>query len=217
VRTTRILVADSATVLRVAVRTVLDSEKDFVVVEARDLADVESAAASEVPDVALVDLDLPPRGGIAAVKELVAAGCRETIVWGFRSDRALVFAAIRAGAKGFLHKEISPQGLVRALRGAARGEAPLSRDLVSLVIDAVHNMDVGERARERTSSLSGREREVLGLVADGARNKQIASTLAISEFTVKRHVQNILQKLELPTRHAAAAYYDAALATEESA
>lgn len=215
-RTTRILVADGATVLRVAVRTVLEGEKDFDLIEARNLGEVEGAAADSL-DIALVDLDLPPRGGIAAVKELAAAGCREIIVWGFRADRALVFAAIRSGATGFLHKEISPQGLVRALRGAARGEAPLSRDLVAHVIDAVHQMDVGQRARERTAMLSVREREVLGHVADGSRNKQIAAALAISEFTVKRHVQNILAKLELPTRQAAAAYYDTAVATEETA
>jgi DNA-binding NarL/FixJ family response regulator len=216
VRTTRILVADGATVLRVAVRSVLEAEKDFVVVEAANLDEVVAFDDEDVPDVALVDLDLPPRGGIEAVKALGAAGCNEVIVWGFRTDRAHVFAAIRAGASGFLRKEISPQGLVRALRGAARGEAPLSRDLVSLVIDAVHDLGRDARPRDRSSVLSMREREVLGLVAGGARNRQIAAALAISEFTVKRHVQNILHKLDLPTRQAAAAYYESLYAAGET-
>jgi DNA-binding NarL/FixJ family response regulator len=217
VKPTRIVVADGTTVLRAAVRSVLESEKDFDVVEVTNLADIENATAGAVPEVALVDLDLPPRGGIVAVKDLAASGCREIIVWSFRTDRALVFAAIRAGASGFLHKEISPRGLIRALRGAARGEAPLSRDLMSLVIDAVHELDLDQRTRERTAMLSQREREVLGHVAGGARNKQIATALSISEFTVKRHVQNILRKLELPSRHAAAAYYDVGIASEKSA
>ena len=216
-RTTRILVADSATVLRVAVRSVLEAEKDFIVVEAASLDEIVAFDEDDAPDVALVDLDLPPRGGIAAVKALETAGCSEIIVWGFRAERSLVFAAIRAGASGFLRKEISPQGLVRALRGAARGEAPLSRDLVSLVIDAVHDLGRDARSRDRASVLSTREREVLGLVAGGARNRQIAAALAISEFTVKRHVQNILHKLDLPTRQAAAAYYESLYTAGETA
>jgi DNA-binding NarL/FixJ family response regulator len=216
VRPVRIVVADGAAVMRAAVRSVLEREKDFVVVEAADLDGALDAARGDAPpDVMLVDLALPPAGGIGAVKALAAAGCPEIIVWGFGTDRSLVFSAIRAGATGFLHKDISPPGLIRALRGAARGEAPLSRDLVALVIDAVHDLDAGQQARERAAALSAREREVLGRVAGGARNKQIAAALSISEFTVKRHVQNILRKLDLSSRQAAAAYYESAFAAEE--
>ena len=140
-----------------------------------------------------------------------------TIVWSFQPSRETVLAAVRAGAHGFLHKEISPDGLVRALRGVIQGEAPLSRDLASLMIDALHGMDERAQARERADVLSPREREVLELVAQGARNKQIAASLVISEFTVKRHVQNILQKLELPSRRAAATFYGTAFGPEEAA
>ena len=100
---------------------------------------------------------------------------------------------------------------MRALRGIVQGEAPLSRDLASLMIDALHGSEERVRARDRAGILSSREREVLDLVAQGARNKQIASMLTISEFTAKRHVQNILQKLELPSRRAAATFYLTAL------
>jgi DNA-binding NarL/FixJ family response regulator len=217
VKAIRIVVADEAAVLRAAVRSVLEREKDFDVVEAANVRGLLAAAEVELPDVALVDLSLPPDGGISAVTELVALGCTEVIVWSFKRDRAMVFNALRAGASGYLHKEISPEGLVRALRGAARGEAPLSRDLMALVIDAIHTLDDTRHARERASALSEREREVLSHLAVGERNKQIAVSLAISEFTVKRHVQNILRKLELPSRRAAAAFYDAALAVERSA
>ena len=213
----RIVVADGAAVLRAAVRSVLDREKDFDVVEAADLESLHRAVDEGLPDVALVDLALPPDGGIEAVRELARRGCSEIIVWSFRRDRAMVFNALRAGASGYLHKEISPEGLVRALRGAARGEAPLTRELMALVIDAIHALDDTRHARERTAGLSEREREVLSHLAGGERNKQIASELAISEFTVKRHVQNILRKLELPSRRAAAAFYDAALSVERPA
>ncbi len=84
---------------------------------------------------------------------------------------------MRAGAHGFLHKEISPEGLVRALRGVVQGEAPLSRDLASLMIDALHGYDERTHARDRAAVLSSREREVLDLIAQGARNKQIAALL----------------------------------------
>jgi DNA-binding NarL/FixJ family response regulator len=139
-----------------------------------------------------------------------------TIVWSFEPTRETVLAAVRSGAHGFLHKEISPEGLVRALRGVVQGEAPLSRDLATLMIDALHGLDERTRARERAGVLSAREREVLDLIAQGARNKQIATALVISEFTVKRHVQNILQKLELPSRRAAATFYRTAFGSEEA-
>jgi DNA-binding NarL/FixJ family response regulator len=93
------------------------------------------------------------------------------------------------------------------LRGAAHGESPLSRDLTALMIDAIHDAESNARVRELAMVLSAREREVLQYVAEGSRNKQIAAALTISEFTVKRHVQNILNKLELPSRRAAAAFY----------
>ena len=141
-RAVRIVVADGAAVMRAAVRAVLDREKDFLVLEAADLDEALAAAAGDPqPDVALIDLGLPPAGGIAAVRALADAGCAEIIVWGFESERSLVFEAIRAGATGFLHKEISADGLVRALHGVVQGEAPLSRDLTSLMIDALHGLD----------------------------------------------------------------------------
>jgi DNA-binding NarL/FixJ family response regulator len=136
------------------------------------------------------------------------------IVWSFEATRETVLSAIRAGASGYLHKEISPQGLVRSLRGVVEGEAPLSRDLATLMIQALHALEEQTTARERAAVLSAREREVLNLVALGARNREIAASLFISEFTVKRHMQNILQKLELPSRSAAAQFYRAAFEEE---
>ena len=211
---TRILVADSLRIFRAGVHNLLARESDFEVVEAADLDEVLAAIEGNCPDIALIDLELPPTGGVAAVQRLSRRCSTYTIVWSFQPTREMVLAAIRSGAHGFLHKEISPDGLIRALRGVVQGEAPLSRDLASLMIDALHGLDEKTEARDRAAVLSAREREVLDLVAQGARNKQIAAALAISEFTVKRHVQNILQKLELPSRRAAAHFYETAFGAD---
>ena len=202
---TRVCIADAVTVFRAAVRQVLEREKDFVVVEACDLAELANAVTAGV-DVALIDEGLPPGGGLAGIDACLGR-VEHVIVWSLDPDRPRVLAAIRAGAVGYLRKEISPSGLVRSVRGASRGESPLSRDLAALMIEALHESETRARAHELAAVLSAREREILEHVARGARNKQIAAELTISEFTVKRHVQNILQKLGLPTRRAAAAFH----------
>jgi two-component system nitrate/nitrite response regulator NarL len=204
---TRVCIADPMTVFRAGVREVLAREKDFEVVEAAD-APALFVALERGLDIVLIDDALPPAGGLAAV-EAIRPHCPEIIVWSLRPAAEDVLTAVRAGATGYLRKEISPSGLVRSLRGASRGESPLSRDLAALMIDALHASECVARARQVQAILSAREREVLDHVARGSRNKQIAAALTISEFTVKRHVQNILHKLELPSRRAAAALYSA--------
>jgi two-component system, NarL family, nitrate/nitrite response regulator NarL len=204
---TRVCIADGVTIFRAGVREVLAREKDFEVVEAVDLESFVVALQRGI-DIALVDADLPPTGAFEAVAR-AKGHCSEVIVWSMKPGPEEVLAAVKAGATGYLRKEISAEGLVRSLRGVGRGESPLSRDLAALLIDALHSAERGSRAREIAAALSAREREVLGHIARGARNKQIAAELTISEFTVKRHVQNILHKLDLPSRRAAAALYSA--------
>jgi two-component system nitrate/nitrite response regulator NarL len=202
---TRVCVADSVAVFRAGVREVLVREKDFEVVEACDLESLEHALDAGI-DMVLVDHDLPPLGVFAAIAA-AKDRCSEIVVWSLRPEPNHVLGAVQAGATGYLRKEITPEGLVRSLRGAVQGESPLSRDLTALMIDAIHASESNARTRELAAILSQREREVLDYVARGSKNKQIAAELTISEFTVKRHVQNILQKLELPSRRAAAAFY----------
>jgi DNA-binding NarL/FixJ family response regulator len=209
---TRILIADPLTIFRAAVRNLLARETDLEVVEAADFGEVAAQVARGCPDIALIDLELPPGGGVEAVKLLSELCSTHMIVWSFDPTRRAVLAAVRAGADGYLHKEISPTGLVRSLRGVGRGEAPLSRDLATLMIDAIHGLEDRDRTRERLSALSMREREILEHVVRGARNRQIASALTISEFTVKRHMQNIHRKLGVGSRRAAADFYSAAQA-----
>jgi DNA-binding NarL/FixJ family response regulator len=217
VRRTRILVADPLRIFRSGVHNLLERERDFEVIEAGDLDELVAAVAEQCPDIALIDHDLPPLGGLVAVQRLARRCSSHLIMWSFEPTREVVLEAVRSGAHGFLHKEITAEGLVRALRGAVQGEAPLSRDLMTMMIDALHGLDERERARDRMLALSARERQVLEFMAQGARNKQIAHALTISEFTAKRHVQNILQKLELPSRRAAAAFYTTAVGVESVA
>lgn len=209
---TKVLVADPFAIFRAGVHNLLKRENDFTVVEAEDLPAIQKLVGAKCPDIALIDLELPPLGGVAAVEWLEEHCTTHTIVWSFEPTRDSVLGAVHAGASGYLRKDISPDGLVRSLRGVVRGEAPLSRDLATLMIDAIHQLRDREGTRERLFALSSRECEVLEHVARGARNRQIASELTISELTVKRHVQNILGKLELGSRREAGDFYLAASA-----
>jgi two-component system, NarL family, nitrate/nitrite response regulator NarL len=214
VNRTTVLVADGLALFRTGVSNLLLRESDFHVIEAGTLGELRRQMAEERPDIALIALDLPPSGGLEAVSALAEGGETVLLVWSFNPSQGDVLSAVQAGADGYLHKEISPQGLIRALRGIAGGEAPLARDLAALMIDALHGIEERAVARERAATLSAREREVLALLAGGARNRQIADELLISEFTVKRHVQNILQKLDLTSRHSAARFYRTAYDTD---
>lgn len=207
---TKVLVADPLAIFRAGVHNLLRRESDFAVLEAADLPAVKNIVHTQCPEIALIDLELPPIGGVAAVEWLEEHCSTHTIVWSFEATRETVLAAVQAGASGYLRKDISPDGLVRSLRGVVTGEAPLARDLAGLMIEAIHQLRDREGSRDRLSALSSRECEVLEHVARGARNRQIASELTISEFTVKRHVQNILGKLELRSRREAGAFYRAA-------
>jgi len=208
---TRVLVADPLGIFRAGVYNLLSRESDFAVVEAVDFDRVQSLVETQCPDIALIDLDLPPGGGVAALQWLHEHCNTRTIAWSFDPAQDVVLAAVRAGASGYLRKDISPDGLVRALRGLVAGQAPLSHDIATLMIDAIHQHRDRERTEDRLSALSSRECEVLEQVAGGALNRQIASELTISEFTVKRHIQNILGKLGVRSRREAAEFYRAAM------
>jgi two-component system nitrate/nitrite response regulator NarL len=206
VKRTRVLVADPVRIFRAGVRNLLRREHDFEVIEAAELADLE-ALTDDCPDIALIDLQFPPFGAVTALNWLRNRCDAYTIVWSLKPSREAVLDALGAGADGYLCKEISRAGLVRSLRGAAQGEAALSRELTMFVVEELRGLEQRDRTRERVYLLSSREREILHYVAQGLRNRQIAATLSISEYTVKRHIQNILGKLDLASRGAAAEFY----------
>jgi DNA-binding NarL/FixJ family response regulator len=212
---TRIVVADALVMFRSGARAVLEGETDFDVSEAANFNQLASVLEVDRPEIALIDIDLPPLGGLETISRLAEVHPAAMVAWSLRPRPEAVVRAIRLGAIGYLRKDISSTGLVRMLRGIFLGQAPVARELVSVLVEALQGLGERERAREAASALSVREREVLRLVAGGARNKQIAAALFISEFTVKRHLQNIFQKLDLPSRRAAAAFYESAFGTNE--
>ncbi|HEU5243642.1 MAG TPA: response regulator transcription factor [Gaiellaceae bacterium] len=201
-----VILADSRPMYRLGLRALLQEYQEFEIQEAGDLPELAALAArARPPATALIDLDLPPVGGAAAVQQ-IRDSAAAPVVWcgGSRLTSDVVYELVRAGAIGILRKEVPARSVVRALRAAGRGEAPLPRDLVSELLRRIHSLNGPAAARPPMTSLSSREREVLALVAEGHSNKTIAGKLYISEFTAKRHVQNVLTKLSLHSRQEAA-------------
>lgn len=206
----KVVIADSDAVIRTAARLALEQDGKFFVAEAGDLDGLEAVVAATRPDVALVDIGLPPAGGLEAAAAVGLDHEVRVVLWDYTPDPARILAGLRANVYGFLPKTIAPAALVRALSGVAAGEACLSRELTSDLIDQLVKLARRERSRRLTAALSDREREVLELIAEGFANREVAEKLFISEYTVKRHVHNILAKLgERSRRAAAAAYRDA--------
>jgi DNA-binding NarL/FixJ family response regulator len=198
----RVLIADDHAVVRQGLRTFLDLQADIDVVgEAADGEEAIAIAAEHAPDVILLDLVMPRLDGIAALRRLreAAPAARVIVLTSFGEDERL-FTALRAGASGYLLKDVEPPELVRSIRTAHNGGAPLSPAVAARVVEELASG--GERADE----LTPRELEVLCLIARGRSNKRIALELGVAEKTVKTHVSHVLAKLGLSDRTQAALY-----------
>jgi NarL family two-component system response regulator LiaR len=192
----RVLVADDHAVVRQGLRTFLELQEDIEVVA--DVADGEqalAAVAEHEPDVVLMDLVMPLVDGVDAIRRIAAehAEVRVIALTSFLDDDK-VFPAVRAGAAGYLLKDVEPQELVRAIRAVHAGDALLHPAVAARLME-----DVAD-GRGAPAPLTAREREVAELIARGRSNKRIALELGISEKTVKAHVSSILRKLDLTDR-----------------
>jgi NarL family two-component system response regulator LiaR len=199
-----VLIADDHAVVRQGLRTFLELQEDIEVVA--DVADGDEALAAieeHGPDVVLMDLVMPGIGGIEAIRRLHERSpqTRVLVLTSFLEDDKL-FPAVRAGAAGYLLKDVEPHELVRAIRAANEGEALLHPAVAARLIE---EFSAGAQPGAE-DTLTGREREVLALIARGLPNKLIARELAIAEKTVKTHVSSILGKLGLTDRTQAALY-----------
>ncbi|MBK8902453.1 MAG: response regulator transcription factor [Anaerolineaceae bacterium] len=214
--TIRVLIVDDHAVVRQGLRIFLELQDDSsapsikVVAEAVDGAEAVELASRYQPDVILLDLVMPIMDGIAATPKILRHCPRSRIIilTSF-GEEDKVFPAIRAGAHGYLLKDISPEELVRAIRAAHLGQAPLHPDVTQKLMTAVVEAKVlssSQRHEPVVDSLTERECEVLHLVARGLSNREIASELVIGETTVKSHVSSILDKLHLEDRTQAAIY-----------
>jgi len=198
----RVLVADDHAVVRQGLRTLLELQDDVeVVAEAADGEEAVARAGEAQPDVALVDLVMPGLDGVAVIGRLreVSPATRSIVLTSFLDEDSLL-PAIRAGAAGYLLKDVEPAELVRAIRAAHAGEALLSPAVTARLLERV------ARAEPEPLPLTGREQEVLALVARGLSNKAIARELGLAEKTAKNHVSNILAKLGVDDRTQAALY-----------
>jgi DNA-binding NarL/FixJ family response regulator len=199
----RVLLVDDHQVVRRGLRTFLEVQPDIEVVgEAADGAEGVRRAGELHPDVILMDIRMPGTDGIAALRELREADskARVLVVTSFTEQRTVV-PALRAGAAGYLYKDVDPDALAGAIRSVHAGHVLLQAE----VADALLSRDEpGAPASGRGGSLTDREREVLALIADGRSNREIARALVLSEKTVKTHVSNILMKLDVADRTQAA-------------
>ena len=201
-RTIRVLLVDDHQVVRRGLRTFLEVQDDIEVVgEAADGAEGVARAEELKPDVVLMDVKMPGMDGIEALRKLreLANPAKVLIVTSFTEQRTVV-PALRAGASGYVYKDVDPDALAGAIRSVHAGHVLLQPE----VAGALLSQDDGHGGTGRSSTLTEREREVLGLIADGRSNREIARALVLSEKTVKTHVSNILMKLDLADRTQAA-------------
>lgn len=201
----RVLLADDHAVVRQGLRTFLDLQDDIeVVAEAGDGEAALDAAIRTRPDVILLDLVMPKLDGVGTLKRLRESGTRARVIvlTSFGDDDKL-FAALRAGAAGYLLKDVQPPELVRAIRSVSDGDTPLSPTIATRIVEEIAQ---GGGAPADVDDLTPRERDVLVLIARGRSNKVIALELGVAEKTVKTHVSHILAKLGLTDRTQAALY-----------
>ncbi|MEV0198436.1 response regulator transcription factor [Nonomuraea sp. NPDC050691] len=209
----RLVVADDQELVRGGFSMILDAQPDIdVVAEAGDGVAAVAAVREHDPDVLLLDIRMPRMDGIEAARIVCAeSGCRVLMLTTFDHDD-YVYDALRAGASGFLLKDVRRDDLVNAVRVVAGGESLLAPQVTTRLISAFTSRPAA-RPAEALGVLTARERETLQLIARGLSNAEIAETMVVSEHTVKTHVSNVLSKLGLRDRvQAVIAAYESGLA-----
>jgi len=206
----RVLLADDHQLFREGLANILNAQPDFEVVgEAGDGLEVAIKAQKLIPDMILMDIGMPGCDGVEATKEIKEKLPDITIVMlTVQASDEKLFEAIKNGAQGYLLKSIRSQELLAMLRAAARGEAAITPALGGRMLEEFRRLSrrPPRIPEEEITALTHREQEVLGLVATGATDQEIAQSLVISIHTVKSHMRNILAKLQLGHRHEAAQF-----------
>ena len=203
---TRILVVDDHPMMRRGIRQLIEMQDGLqVVAEASSGEEALAQAAHHEPDMILMDLNMKGMDGIQTVEALRHGNVDACILMVTVSDNdSDVIAALRAGADGYLLKDLEPEELVSALLQAERGQLVLSPQLTRILARTLRDEKTDRRSLE--AQLTDRERQILGQIAAGSSNKQIANTLGITEATVKVHVKNLLKKLNFHSRVEAAVW-----------
>ncbi|SET27707.1 response regulator [Geodermatophilus poikilotrophus] len=200
----RVLLVDDQPLIRSGFRALLDSEDDIeVVAEAGDGSEGVARAREHLPDVALIDIQMPVVDGIEATRRIAAdpalASVHVVILTNYGVDE-YVFDALRAGAAGFLVKDIQPEDFLHAVRVAARGDALLAPSITRKLIKRYVSQPLDTGIDTGLGELTSREREAVALVARGLSNDQVAERMVISPLTAKTHVNRAMAKLHARDR-----------------
>jgi two-component system response regulator DevR len=216
-KTIRVLLVEDHEVTRVGLRTILGNFPELEVVgESGTAADALAATQRLKPDLVLLDVRLPDQTGYEVCRQIhQLGGPTRVLILTSYADEDTVFRCLDAGAEGFLLKEINAEALTRAIRDVAAGKAVLDPTITSQVLTRFRSPPES-RKKSRLDLLSAQERRVLELVAKGKTNKEIGLELGLSSKTVKNYFSNILDKLQMNRRSAAAVFYMEQTAAQEA-
>jgi len=197
----RVMLADDHALFRQGLRRLLEDQPDFEVVgEAATGREAVERASEVMPDVILMDIYMPEGDGLEATRAIrVQLPYVRIVMLTVSDDDHNLFEAIKAGAVGYVLKKIDPQALYEKVRGAARGEAPLSPQMAPRLIAEFARL-AAQGGGDHGDPLTPREHDVLAAVARGLSNKEIAAALGLSEYTVRNYLRNIMEKLHLRNR-----------------
>jgi DNA-binding NarL/FixJ family response regulator len=201
----RVLVADDHQLMREGTAALLGADERIEVVGlARDGREAIALAERRAPDVVLLDLNMPAVGGLEACARLREGGGPEVLMLTVSEEEPDLYAALRVGAAGYMTKDMPPAELIEAVLAVARGEPRIAPAMASRMLADLSRGPATDP--DPLAALSARERDVLALLAEGLRNREIAERLVISEATVKTHVRHVLEKLRFRNRAEAAAF-----------
>ena len=211
--TIRVLLADDHGLVRAGLARLIDSDPDLHVVgEAGTGRDAVELARRLTPDVALLDIRMPVMDGIEATRRIVSSGSTRVVILTVFDLDDYVYAALQAGASGFLLKDAQPDEMLTAIRVAAAGHALIAPSITRRLLTEFARLGAAAQAVPGIDALTDREREVLVHMADGLTNAEIAAVMYLGEATVKTHVGRVLAKLQARDRvQAVIAAYDAGL------
>jgi DNA-binding NarL/FixJ family response regulator len=200
----RVLLADDHQLMREGTAALLGADERIEVVGlARDGREAVAMSERRRPDVVLLDLNMPVLGGLEACARLRKTPGPEVLMLTVSEEEPDLYAALRVGAAGYLTKDVPPADLIEAVLAVARGEPRIAPAMASRMLAELGR---SAPAPDPLAALSDRERDVLALLAEGLRNREIAERLVISEATVKTHVRHVLEKLRFRNRAEAAAF-----------